>query len=295
MRTLVLGANGQLGRHLASVLPAACFWDRGDLDLEQIGRIGGEILAHRPETIVNAAAFTAVDRAEQEPSKAWTINAEAPAQIARAATALGARLIHVSTDYVFGGDGSAALRTDDATQPINVYGRSKLAGELAVSTLCSTAWVLRTSWLFSAIGQNFLRTVLRLGTERTALRIVDDQRGRPTYAGDLAAVIARLCEPGAETRIAPFGAYHATGGADASWREFASSIVHAATARGLLLPGVTVVGIPSSEYPTPARRPKNSVLAPSAELASVLDGGFDWHRGIALSLDQMARGGATGR
>ena len=192
MTVLVLGFSGQLATHLRELLPDADYWGKDTLDLRQPTKARAAIEAHQPSLIVNAAAYTAVDKAESERDAAWGLNAEAPAMLARAAAALDVPLIHISTDYVFDGTKEGEYEVGDACNPISTYGESKLAGELAVRSLCPRSWILRTSWVFSEFGLNFVKTILRLARERDELRVVSDQVGRPTYAGDLAALVVRM-------------------------------------------------------------------------------------------------------
>jgi dTDP-4-dehydrorhamnose reductase len=236
---------------------------------------------------VNAAAYTAVDKAEVEREIAWTVNAEAPAMAARAAALLDIPLLHISTDYVFDGTKVGEYSTSDACLPISVYGASKLEGELAVRALAPKSWILRTSWVFSEHGTNFVKTIVRLAGEKQELRVVNDQLGRPTYAGDLARLVARIAED-AESRL-PYGTYHAVGGAVTSWHGFAEAIVATAHSRGHLKRVPLVTAISTAEYPTPARRPRNAVLQPSAELKALYDVDFDWGRGLDRAIERIAR------
>jgi len=239
-----------------------------------------------PECIVNAAAYTAVDRAEQEPAAAWRVNAHAVATLSEAAEALGIPLVHISTDYVFDGSSAKPYEVDDATCPINVYGKTKLAGELAATTLCSRHFVFRVSWLFSEYGSNFVRTMLRLARERESLSIVDDQTGIPTYAGDLARVIvASMTEP-RDPRLEP-GIYHVTGGRPVSWYRFATEIFAAAQRLGMLETVPALTAVPTSGYPTPARRPLNSVLTASPEIESRLGVTCDWEARLEPMLNRL--------
>jgi dTDP-4-dehydrorhamnose reductase len=286
MIVLVLGSSGQLARHLRELLPSAAFWGRERLDLGQPWNVRSAIELERPSLIVNAAAYTAVDKAESERDAAWAVNAESPAMIARAAAALDVPLIHVSTDYVFDGNKQGEYEVGDPCNPLSVYGASKLAGELAVRALCPKAWVLRTSWVFSEFGANFVKTMLRLAGERSELRVVADQVGRPTYAGDLARLVARIAERGASTRL-PFGTYHAVGGAATSWHGFAEAIIAAGLKHNRLARPPRVAAIGTADYPTPARRPRNSVLAPSVELSAALGAAFDWQRGLDSAVDRL--------
>lgn len=279
MSIVVLGSSGQLASHLRDLLPNAAFWGRRTVDIADAVELEARLLQAAPRAIINAAAYTAVDRAESEPVEAWRINADAPAAAARAARCLDAALVHVSTDYVFDGSASVPYPESAATRPLGVYGASKLAGELAVRTLCPRHWILRTSWVFSEHGHNFLKTVLRLARSGNSLRIVADQVGRPTYAGDLAALIAAL-NPGGDSSPLPYGTWHATDGEIVSWHGFAQRILERAAIRGLLARPPGVIPITTADYPTPAPRPAYSVLSPSAEIAALDGVQFDWNKGI---------------
>jgi dTDP-4-dehydrorhamnose reductase len=287
MTILVLGSTGQLGQHLRAALPAATFWSRSDANLADPVRLEQCILAARPSAIVVAAAYTAVDRAEQEPELAWRVNCEAPAAAARAAAALRIPLVQVSTDYVFDGRSRRPYRESDPVYPLNVYGRTKLAGELAVATLCPRHWILRTSWLFSEHGSNFVKTMLRLAAERDTLQVVADQRGRPTYAGDLARLIAALLERAAPHLGLDCGTYHTGGGPACSWNEFAQQILRRAQAKGILARAPSIAPIATKDYATLAVRPAYSVLEPSAALDRVGSVRFDWEAGLEIVLDRI--------
>jgi len=289
MTLLVVGASGQLASHLRQRLPQAVFRGREALDLTDTAAIEPAVRAINPAVIINAAAYTAVDAAESEPDTAWQLNAEAPAALARAAAAVGAVLVHISTDYVFDGNAEDAYPADAATRPINVYGRSKLAGELAVATLCQRHWILRASWVFSEFGSNFVRTMLRVGAERDVLKVVADQFGRPTYAGDLAVVIERLTQL-TQDNGPEWGVYNAVGGRVVSWYEFAGEIFQGASERGLLGTTPTVQAIPTADYPTPATRPLRAVLEPSAALRTATGFEPDWHTGLGQTLDRLGAG-----
>lgn len=280
MTVLVIGGNGQLGRHLREELPGALFWDRSVVDLSDPAALSRRLAEVVPEAIINAAAYTAVDRAESEPDLAWTINAEAPAVLARAAQRLAVPLVHVSTDYVFDGVKTSGYEEADPVAPLNIYGRSKFGGELAVATLCAKHWILRTSWVFSEHGSNFPKTMLRLGREREELRVVDDQRGRPTYAGDLARCIVALLRDVGSERALPWGLHHVGGGAVVSWKEFADEIFAMASAAGAISRIPRVVAITTDQYPTPAARPRNSLLLTRATHAPQVSVPFDWQRGL---------------
>jgi dTDP-4-dehydrorhamnose reductase len=280
-------------------LPGTQFRGREALDMADTQHLEQAVLAMAPSVIINAAAYTAVDRAESEPALAWRVNAEAPAALARAAAQLDVPLVQISTDYVFDGAAEAQYAPDHPVRPISVYGATKLGGELAVRTLSARHWILRTSWVFSEHGQNFVRTMLRLAARGQSLRIVNDQRGRPTYAGDLARLIVALTAAGeaaGETagdpapRL-PYGTYHAVSGEALSWHAFAMCIFEEAVDIGVLARLPDVVGVPSSEYPTPAARPRNSVLASSEALVSLADGALDWREGLKAVVARLGKVG----
>jgi dTDP-4-dehydrorhamnose reductase len=277
MTALVLGSSGQIASHLREHLPDAVFWGRGELDLAaNPAALAAAATALEPSLIVNAAAYTAVDRAESDRSVAWRLNAEAPAVAASAAAALDVPLLHFSTDYVFDGRKPGAYFVDDCVGPLNVYGATKLAGEIAVRTLCAKHWILRTSWVFSEHGANFVKTMLRLAGERDRLRVVDDQRGNPTSALDLADAVFALIDHGlaAGWPWAPGEVFHAAGSGETTWCGFAREIFAISQAAGG--PSCAVEEITTAEYPTLAKRPANSRLDCS-KLAATLGRPFpDW-------------------
>jgi dTDP-4-dehydrorhamnose reductase len=287
MTVLVLGYSGQLAAHLRQLLPDATYCGRAALDLSQPARVAGAIEALKPHAIVNAAGYTAVDKAEQEPGLAWRINAESVAAAASAASTLDVPFVHVSTDYVFDGRKPTDYVEDDPVSPLGVYGATKLAGELAARALCRKCWILRASWVFSEHGANFVKTMLQLAATRDELRVVADQRGRPTYAGDLAALIASLVRQTNMEQRLRFGTYHAVGGPVVSWHEFARSIVEQAFARGMIPKRVPVRGITTADYPTAARRPPNSALQPSDALEQATGIVVDWRRGLSAALEKL--------
>ena len=259
MRLLVIGREGQLARALAARAPDAVevvVLARPEIDLADPQGLTAPILAARPDAIVNAAAHTAVDRAEEEPDLADAVNGVAPGVIAAAAAALGVPFVHVSTDYVFAGDATRPYREDDPVAPQGAYGRSKAAGEAAVAASGADYAIIRTAWVYSGEGANFLRTMLRLAETRDEVRVVADQHGSPTLADDLAdGILAML------TRWPADGVrkiYHLTNGGSTSWAGFAEAIFAEADAHGL--PSARVMPITTAEYPTPARRPAMSVL-----------------------------------
>lgn len=257
MTLLVFGRSGQVASELARRAPGAVFLGRDNADLCDLDACATAIRAHAPSAVINAAAYTAVDRAEEDEALALRVNAEAPAAMATACAALAIPLVHISTDYVFDGSGDTAWRPEAAPAPLGAYGRTKLAGERAIRQTDGPHAILRTSWVFSAHGHNFVRTMLRLGRTREALSIVDDQVGGPTPAGDIAgaclAIAAGLCEDMGKT-----GVYHFAGGPDTTWKGFAEAIF------GMTGHSLSITGLPTSDYRTPARRPLNSRLDCSA-------------------------------
>jgi dTDP-4-dehydrorhamnose reductase len=268
-RILLFGMNGQLGWELQRAL--APLGELVALDSRPVGPLHADfthpealaatVRAVRPDVIVNAAAHTAVDKAESEPRLAHTVNAEAPAVLAREAAAIGAWMVHYSTDYVFDGSGIRPWAEDDPTGPLNEYGRSKLEGERAVRASGCRHLLLRTSWIYAARGQNFVRTMLRLAAERERLEVVDDQVGAPTGAELLADITAHALRAVLQ-RPELSGTYHAAAGGQTSWHGYACHAIDYARAarQPVRVADGAIVAVPSSAYPTPARRPANSRL-----------------------------------
>lgn len=232
---------------------------RPELDLESGGTIEPVVRAINPRAIINAAAYTAVDRAESEPDRAFAVNRDGAGRLAREAQRRGVPLIHISTDYVFDGRKSSPYVEADPAEPLNVYGRSKLEGEAAVREACADAIVLRTSWLYSAHDRNFLTTMLRLAEKQNPVRVVDDQHGTPTAAGDLATALLEILEQvRPESLRSAAGIYHLTARGETTWHGFAAAIFAGCARRGRDPP--RLVAISSAEYPTAAVRPANSRL-----------------------------------
>jgi dTDP-4-dehydrorhamnose reductase len=259
MKALVLGSNGQLGQALAATLPKtmeAIELDLPDLDIANENAMQATCRETKPDVIVNAAAYTAVDRAESEIELAAAANVDGPRNIAKAALDVGGRLIHVSTDFVFDGKASMPYKPDAATNPLSVYGRTKRDGEVAIlDAMPDNAAVVRTAWLYSKTGENFVKTMLRLMNERDELSVVADQRGTPTWANSLAtAVWAFACAPEL------CGIFHWTDGGETSWHEFALAIQDEALSLGLLDKAIPIHAIRTEDYPTAAARPRYSVL-----------------------------------
>ncbi|MBS0241161.1 MAG: dTDP-4-dehydrorhamnose reductase [Proteobacteria bacterium] len=265
MRLLIAGWQGQLARSLVEIAPGisdieALAVGRPALDICEPATITRAMTDFKPDIIINAAAYTAVDKAESEPAAAFALNRDGARLLAEAAARRGAAIIHVSTDYVFDGSKPEPYVETDPTGPLGVYGRSKLEGEEAVRAANPRHLILRTSWVHSPGGANFVRTMLRLGAERDTLRVVDDQIGAPTYAPHLAAAILELARhfqrSPSETR---WGTYHAAGTGYVTWCGFAREIFKLSALRGGRSPRVEA--ITTADYPTPARRPANSRLA----------------------------------
>ena len=265
MKLLLLGGNGQVGRELrrslaplGELLVATREGAGTDLvaDFDAPLALGELVRRVAPDVVVNAAAYTAVDRAETDVEAAFRVNAAAPSALACACAREGSLLVHFSTDYVFDGSGTRPYREDDPTAPLGVYGASKLAGEQAIRDSGARHAILRTAWVYAAHGKNFLLTMLRLGAERDGVRVVADQVGAPTPAHWIADVTAELVRQGSDAS----GTWHVTAAGQASWHAFAKALFEEAHAAGLLarLPGVEP--ITTKEYPTPARRPAYSVL-----------------------------------
>lgn len=260
MKLMVTGGQGQLGRALAArgaaLGHAVVALDRAALDVRDPVQIAGALASHAPAAVINAAAYTAVDRAEQDPTGAAAVNAMAPGLLAAACAARRVPLLHVSTDYVFDGTLRRPYREDDPVAPLGVYGQTKAEGERAV--LAGHGIVVRTSWLFAATGSNFVRTIARLAAERPELRVVADQHGCPSFADDIAETLIALAERATSAGGAA-SIYHAAGEGPTTWHGFASAIVDALRARRPVA-CARVVPITTAEYPTPARRPAYSVL-----------------------------------
>lgn len=294
MQILLIGKNGQLGHDLLPVLAAlgnVSAVGRETLDLENPDAIRQMLQDVHPTAIVNAAAYTAVDRAEHESERAIAINGTAPTVMADMAQQLGSALIHVSTNYVFDGQKNTPYLEEDLTHPINVYGQSKLLGERGVQQMCDRHVILRTAWVYGVGGTgNFVKTTLRLGAERDELRVVVDQVGCPTWTGDLAQAIAQFAFQLRSNSASPApGVYHYTNSGAISWYDFAVAIFEEAALLGFPLKMQRVVPIFSAEYPTPTPRPAYSVL--SGQKTSALLGGSapHWRQSLRQMLKQLSK------
>ncbi len=284
---MITGAVGQLGYELQRLCPegtAVLAVDIDQLDLTDAVAVDAFITAHAPSVIINCAAYTAVDRAEEQPAIARAVNVEAAAYVARAAGNTGARVIQISTDFVFGGASARPWRPDDPTSPESVYGVTKRDGERAVlDTLGTHGLVIRTAWLYSTHGNNFVKTMLRLMRERTDVRVIADQVGTPTWARSLAETIWSAVQTPAAS-----GVLHWTDAGVASWYDFAVAIQEEALSRGLLERPVPVHAIATSDYPTPARRPAYSVLDKSETTRMLGVTPIHWRNNLRLMLDELA-------
>ncbi len=264
IKLLLTGFKGQVGHCLLNQAQARG-WnvlavDRDELDITKDADVQKLVAAFAPNVIINAAAHTAVDKAEIETDASYAINRDGPAYLAEAAQQVGAVLLHISTDYVFAGNKAGLYVETDPVDPQGVYGASKLAGEVAVAELCSRHLILRTAWVFGEHGNNFVKTMLRLGSQRDSLGVVADQFGGPTYAGDIAAALLAMAQRALQPDFMDWGIYHFAGEPHVSWHEFATTIFAAGVAQGLLVQSPLVNPIATADYPTPAKRPANSRL-----------------------------------
>lgn len=279
MNILLFGKTGQIGSGLAqhlSNIGEIVTLDRADLDLSDLVRLEQAVIDHRPDVVVNAAAYTAVDQAESDPVTAELVNAKAPGIMAKSAKKAGALLVHYSTDYVFSGNSELPYKEDSPVDPVNVYGRTKLEGERAVAEQTDSYLIFRTSWVYSCHGRNFLNTILRLAREGEELRVVNDQHGTPTYSDLIAAATAKILLRIRNHRPSDYsGTYHMTCTGMTTWYDFAKAIIERTG-----FAAVRIIPITSSDYPTPARRPRYSTLDTS-KLERIFGVQLpDWHFGL---------------
>ena len=286
LRILVFGSTGQVAREIAALagpgLAVRCL-SRADADLADPAACAAVVAAAQTDVVINAAAYTTVDRAESEPDLARMVNATAPGAIAAACAARGLPFLHVSTDYVFDGSGSRPWREDDPTGPLGVYGQSKLEGERAVAACGGSHAILRTAWVFSAHGSNFVKTMLRVGAGRDRLSVVDDQHGGPTPADSIAAALLTMARAFAAGRGVD-GVFHFSGAPDVTWCTFARAIFAATGAARI----PEVVPITTADWPTPARRPANSRLDCSRIAETYGIARPDWKLGVDRCLAALA-------
>lgn len=286
---LIFGANGQVGQALNAAIDDnnVVILGRDQSDFTDLVSLRALVMRIAPEYIFNAVAYTAVDKAESEEALAFTINAEAVRVLAECAKELDIPLVHYSTDYVFDGSGDAPRREDAPIAPLNAYGRSKLAGEQAITEVGCKHLIFRTSWVYDAYGKNFLKTMLKLGAEREELRVVADQFGAPTYARHIAQATLDAFQKARTMDVFPSGIYHLCNAGETSWHGFANAIFAGARARKMRIKVTNLVPIPASEYPTPAARPHNSRLDCS-KLRDVLGVTLpDWRVGLDAALDEI--------
>ncbi|WP_059021775.1 dTDP-4-dehydrorhamnose reductase [Vibrio coralliirubri] len=266
MRVLITGCHGQVGSCLTKQLAnhdniVVLALDREHLDITRQEAVNVAITEFQPTIIINAAAHTAVDKAEEEVELSYAINRDGPKYLAEAAQSVGAAILHISTDYVFEGNKAGEYVEMDATNPQGVYGKSKLAGETAVAQACDKHIILRTAWVFGENGNNFVKTMLRLGKNRDALNIVGDQFGGPTYAGDIAGALIQIATCISQGDTVGYGVYHYSGLPHVSWFDFADTIFDIAVEQEVLANKPNLTSITTEQYPTPARRPVNSRLS----------------------------------
>lgn len=286
MKVLVIGRTGQIATELLERLPRAGHDAVGleppELDITDPASVAAAMAAHAPDAVINAAAYTAVDKAEDDEATAFAVNATGPRLLGEATAARRIPIIHYSTDYVFAGTKDAPYAEDDATGPTGAYGRSKLAGEVALHAAHPRAVTLRTAWVCSPHGHNFLKTMLRLAETREEVAVVADQHGAPTFADDLAdAAIALL----PRMSHGPFGVFHLSGAPHTTWHGFAAAIFEAAGRRGLKVPRLKPIA--TADYPTRATRPPNSRLDCARIAAAHGIGAADWRAGLERALDRL--------
>lgn len=289
-KILVIGRIGQVGHELAhGNWPAGFtvdFVERPQLDLTRPHEAQQIVAAARPDIVVNAAAYTAVDAAESDRDTAFAVNRNGPAALAEICREIGAALVHFSTDYVYDGRKTGAWVETDPIAPLSVYGASKAEGDAAIAARLDRHVILRTSWVYSSIGHNFVKTMLRLGAERDRLGIVDDQHGSPTAAADIAAATIAVCAALAGGKEDGYGVFHFCGGGTTTWHGFAREIFRGAAARGLRTPRI-VEPIATAAYPTPAERPGNSRLD-CGKLARVYGiAAPPWQESLSAMLDEL--------
>ena len=264
-KIMITGAYGQVGFCLTQQSQAngwdVLAIDRDKLDITDPHAVNALIKEYQPDVIINAAAHTAVDKAETEIDASYAINRDGPKYLAEAAASVGAAILHISTDYVFAGDKEGGYTEDESVAPQGVYGASKLAGEQAVAAANAKHIILRTAWVFGEHGNNFVKTMLRLGSDRDQLGIVADQFGGPTYAGDIAAALLAIAEKAvAAPATVSWGIYHFSGEPHVNWHQFAQAIFDKAVAQQLLAKAPQLNALTTADYPTPAKRPANSRL-----------------------------------
>lgn len=284
MKVLLTGANGQLGNCFVDIFPSK--WELIKTDAEQLDitdkyAVDRFIAKYKPDAIINAAAYTAVDKAEDEPQLAYNVNVIGPKNLSISSRKYNAKFFHVSTDYVFDGTNNIPYIEEDITNPINIYGETKRKGEIAVLDNDPSAIVIRTSWVFSPYGNNFVKTMLRLATEKQQLSIIDDQLGNPTYAGDLAQLILQLLDKKMDG-----GIYHFCGDSSTSWFMFAKKIFEIASNQKIITQFPEIIPVKTEAFPTKATRPKYSVMSVE-KLGKYGLSASDWKKGLIHTISKI--------
>jgi dTDP-4-dehydrorhamnose reductase len=290
VKILVTGANGQVGAELIKRGNTCGFQmlasDISDLDISNHDAVNEYIENHKPDILINAAAYTAVDKAESEEELAHAINCDGAAYLAQACSKLDIPLFHISTDYVFDGTKNGAYIETDTPNPKSVYGKSKLEGDLAIESILENHIILRVSWVFGALGNNFVKTMLRLGLERDELKIVSDQHGSPTWAGAIASTLLDIAERYSDDAAIPWGTYHYSSQPTTTWYEFAGTIFDQAADLGMMEKRPKIDSICTEEFPTAAARPLNSVLDCSKIITALRTPQPDWRTGLKEVLSE---------
>lgn len=286
MRVLITGCHGQVGSCLTKQLAnnentLVLALDREHLDITSQESVNAVVSEFQPTIIINAAAHTAVDKAEEEVELSYAINRDGPKFLAQAAQNLGAAILHISTDYVFEGNKVGEYLESDITNPQGIYGESKLAGEIAVTEACDKHIILRTAWVFGENGNNFVKTMLRLGENRDALSVVGDQFGGPTYAGDIASTLIKIANIINQGDVVEYGVYHYSGLPHVSWFEFAEAIFSVAVEQGVIASKPSLTTIATEQYPTPAKRPSNSKLSTDKIMTLLAVEPSDWKAALS--------------
>jgi dTDP-4-dehydrorhamnose reductase len=289
---MVAGGNGQVGKCLIDRLKRSDLaWEahgRATLDIADERSVAEHLQRFKPSVLINAAAYTSVDKAEMEPDVAARANIKGPATLAKLCQEHGCSILHISTDYVFSGDASVPYTPDDPVGPSGVYGATKLEGEYRIQDACPNHVIIRTAWVFSEHGNNFMKTMLRLASERDKLQVVDDQQGTPTYAGHIAdALLSIAHQVGAADDSDLFGLYHFGGNNPITWCGFARYILEVALERGFISKLPRVNGITTADFPTPARRPSYSVLDSTLLKSRFGIDPSNWQAGVQNSLDAL--------
>lgn len=284
MRVLVTGCNGQVGHCLTETLSnsenvSLLAVDREELDITSQKAVSDMVKAFKPTIIINAAAHTSVDKAEDEVELSFAINRDGPKFLAEAAKEVGAAILHISTDYVFEGNKVGEYLENDVTNPQGVYGASKLAGEIAVAEMCDKHVILRTAWVFGEHGNNFVKTMLRLAATRNELSIIGDQFGGPTYAGDIAKVLVEIANRIVTGESVEYGVYHYSGLPHVSWYQFADGIFEAAE-KEHIVNKPKLISITTEQYPTLAKRPSNSKLSTRKVSEAFAIKASDWTKAL---------------